>query len=248
MTPNNLVNMAALCGLSAIALTDHNSCKNCPAASAVAKEAGLIFLPGMELTTAEEIHVVCLLPDLDAAEAFDQLVHGHLPPFENREDIFGQQLILDERDQLLGKEPYLLVNATDFSLMEIPELIKSFGGVCFPAHIEKSSYSVLSALGSIPPECGFTAFEVADWNRIEQLRQQHPILNQGLILKNSDSHYLTQINEVGEQNLLETDRANAAGILHALQYSNPIEKKEKFGPFPEEKGEKACKPKKERVS
>lgn len=217
MTPNNLVNMAALCGLSAIALTDHNSCKNCPAAAAVAKDAGLIFLPGMELSTAEEIHVVCLLPNLEEAAAFDQLVHEHLPPFENREDIFGQQLILDERDQLLGKEPYLLVNATDFSLMEVPELVKGFGGVCFPAHIDKSSYSVLSALGSIPPECGFTAFEVADWTKLERLQEEHPLLKERLILKDSDAHYLTQINEVGEQNLLETDRADVDGILQVLR-------------------------------
>ena len=159
---------------------------------------------------------MCLLPDLEAAAEFDRLVHEHLPPFENREEIFGRQLILDARDQLVGREPYLLVNATDFSVMEVPELVKGFGGVCFPAHVDKSAYSVVSALGAIPPECGFGSFEVAHWENLPQLREQHPLLKTGRILKNSDAHYLTQINEAGEENLLEVERADTQGILLSL--------------------------------
>ena len=84
MTPNNIVNMALLAGLDMIALTDHNSCKNCPAFLRVAEQAGLVALPGMELCTAEECHVVCLFPTLDAAMAFDAMVETTLPPEENR--------------------------------------------------------------------------------------------------------------------------------------------------------------------
>ena len=73
MTPYNIAAMAALKGLDVIAVTDHNSCKNCPAVLAAAKEYGVLALPGMELTTSEEVHAVCLFETLDAAMAFDDM-------------------------------------------------------------------------------------------------------------------------------------------------------------------------------
>lgn len=195
MTPNNIVNMALLKGLDVIALTDHNSAKNCPAFCAAARAAGITALCGMELNTAEEIHAVCLFPTLEAAMAFDAYVYEHLPPFENDAAIFGEQRFLDAEDNVLGHEPRLLINATDISIMDAPALVASYGGVCFPAHIDRASYSILSSLGMVPPECGFTAYEIKDAARTPELLPLLPNAAEAVLVHNSDAHYLWDIAE-----------------------------------------------------
>ena len=107
MTPANIVGMAALLGLDAIAVTDHNSCKNCPAVLAAAKEYGVLAVPGMEINTSEEVHAVCLFPRLEAAMDFDRLVEEKLMAFPNKEEIFGQQLIYDLDDHICGNGDFL---------------------------------------------------------------------------------------------------------------------------------------------
>ena len=194
MTPNNIVNMALLKGLDLIALTDHNSCKNCPAVLEVAKDTPLTVLPGMELTTAEEIHLVFLFPQLEQAMAFDQYVYERLLPVKNKPAVFGRQLLLDAGDNLVGEEPLLLINATSISVDEAPALAARFGGLVWPAHIDRPSNSILSALGFIPPELGFTAVEVA--NPAAFFAQHNPLGGQKYhLLTCSDAHRLGDIAE-----------------------------------------------------
>ena len=99
-TPNNLAGMATLNNIQIMALTDHNTTKNCPAFFAACKRYGIIPIPGMELTTSEEIHVVCLFPTLEDAMAFNEAVDSRREKFPNRTDIFGDQLIMDARASL----------------------------------------------------------------------------------------------------------------------------------------------------
>ena len=87
MTPYNIVGMAAVKGLDVIAVTDHNTCRNCPAVLAAAKEYGILALCGMELTTSEEVHAVCLFAELSQALAFDAYVYPRILDVKNREDI-----------------------------------------------------------------------------------------------------------------------------------------------------------------
>ena len=94
MTPANIAGMAAIKGLDVIAVTDHNSCKNCPAVLAAAREYGVLAIPGMEICTQEEVHAVCLFSELEAAMDFDDYVYQRLLPVENRPDIFGKQEII----------------------------------------------------------------------------------------------------------------------------------------------------------
>ena len=105
MTVNNMVNMAVLNGIRYLAVTDHNSCKNCPAAMKVAEALPITVIPGMELCTSEEVHVVCLFPTLESAMDFDKVVHDALPPIQNRPEIFGEQRVLNELDEPVGAEP-----------------------------------------------------------------------------------------------------------------------------------------------
>lgn len=128
MTPNNIVNMSLLNGMDMIALTDHNSCKNCRAAVRAGEEAGVTVVPGMELTTSEEAHVVCLFPTVEQAEAFGDYVESRSPEIRNRPEIFGDQLIMDWQDEVVGRVSRLLINASSISVGELPGLMAEFGG------------------------------------------------------------------------------------------------------------------------
>lgn len=201
MTPNNIVNMAMLNGLDMIALTDHNSCKNCPAAVAVGKSVGVTVVPGMELTTCEDIHVVCYFPDCDSALSFSDAVDKLRVPIENNPEIFGDQLIMDENDDIIGKEPNLLINSCNIGIMDVKALVHRFGGACIPAHVDRDSYSIISVLGEIVPECGFDFIEVSTAG--DPKIYGHPFFI------SSDAHYLENISERERTVELKTNEAQA---------------------------------------
>ena len=215
MTVNNIVNMSMLTELDAIALTDHNSCKNCPAFFEAGRESGKVLIAGMELTTSEEIHVVCLFEKLEDAMRFDEYVYERLPDIGNEPEIFGEQVILDAEDNETGRVQKLLINATSISIEDIPELAKEFNFVAFPAHIDKQSFSILSSLGYIPEEYGFTAFEVKDPSKIDKLKALHPALEKAVIVTDSDAHYLEHISE--QQNFFEDCEATVSSIINRLK-------------------------------
>ena len=144
-----------------IALTDHNTCLNTPAAVKAGERIGLPVIPGMELCTEEEAHVVCLFPTVEDALCFDQLVREKRPPFPNDPEIFGRQIIMDENDEEVGEEKDLLINAAQISVNEVLELARSCHGTAFPAHVDKNAYSVIASLGFIPPEAGFQTIEIS---------------------------------------------------------------------------------------
>lgn len=197
MTPANIAGMAALKGLDAVALTDHNSCKNCPAFLAAAKEYGIIGIPGMELTTSEEVHAVCLFLELYQAMEFDRFVYSRLIKVKNRPEIFGKQQIYDENDSVYGEESCLLINAVNLSFEGLWEKAASYGGVMFPAHIDKNSNSLIANLGFIPPDSSFQTVELKDMKKLHSLKREHPYLEHCRIISNSDAHYLEHINERG---------------------------------------------------
>ena len=160
MTPNNLVQMALLTGCDILALTDHNTCRNAPAALEAGERAGLLVIPGMELCTAEEAHVVCLFETLEGALDFDRYVYENMPHVPNRPEIFGEQRVLDGEDQQVGEEENLLLVSSFIGVDQVVELTARYGGVAFPAHVNRDSFSVIASLGAIPEEAGFTSAEV----------------------------------------------------------------------------------------
>ena len=195
MTPNNIVNMAKLLGLDIIALTDHNTSRNCEAAMKVGEEVGVLVLPGMELTTAEDIHAVCLFPTLENALAFSDYVDEHRIKVKNKAEIYGRQVIMNENDEEVGETEDLLLPASFIGMYEAYGKAKEFGGICYPAHIDRDSLSILSVLGEIDPYCGFKRAELADISRLEELREKHPILDTLNIITCSDAHYLENMKD-----------------------------------------------------
>ena len=195
MTPGNIVGMAAIKGLDVIALTDHNTCRNCPAAMAIGEQYGVMVIPGMEINTSEEVHAVCLFPTLERALAFDAYVYGRLMKFPNKEAVFGRQLLCNEEDEIVGTEPYLLINSADISFEGLWELVRSYDGVMFPAHVEKSANSLIANLGFVPPDSKFRTAELKDLKKLHEVRKTNPYLNSCKIISNSDAHYLEHIHE-----------------------------------------------------
>lgn len=214
-TPYNLAGMAALTGTNIMALTDHNTCKNCPAFFAAAKSYGIIPVAGMELTTAEEIHVVCLFEELENALAFSDEVDGRRIKIENRVDIFGRQLILGEEDALLGEEPHLLSNATTISLEEVPAMVERYGGVCYPAHIDRDSNGIIAVLGTLPETPVFSAVEIRDPEKVEELTKRFSLQEKTVVIS-SDAHYLQDVRDKQNYFLLEDEPYSSALVRREL--------------------------------
>lgn len=204
MTVHNILGMATVKELNLIALTDHNSCKNCPAFLEAAQDYPLTALAGMELCTSEEIHVVCLFPSLEKAVAFDGYVDSHRAHIPNKTAIFGNQLILDSKDCIVGEEASLLVAASDISVEQVAALMQEYGGLAFPAHIDRASYSIIAALGLIPAEYGFEAVEVKESEAFFAAPSNQTLAAPYLTLTNSDAHYLWDISERNHSLPLET--------------------------------------------
>ncbi len=188
MTPANIAAMARLKGLGMIALTDHNVGGNLIAMDRAARDNGLIFVPGVEATSREEVHVLVYFSGLNAALHFTQKLYNSLPDIANRPELFGHQWMLDENEAPAGELSKLLLQATPYGIEELAAMACDAGGVAVPAHVNRESFSVISNLGFIPPGL-FSAVEVAQDLPCPLFKAPYRILC------SSDSHNLGSISE-----------------------------------------------------
>ena len=216
MTPNNIAGMAALKGLNLLALTDHNSCKKCPAFFEACRKQGIVPVAGMELSTAEDIHLVCLFESLDGAMAFDKEIEKHLFPIKNRPEIFGNQWILNGEDEPIGTEDMLLISATDLMIDQAIVLAKRYGAHVRPAHIDREANGIVAILGDIPKEYGFDCFEFKDSEQIEAYQQRFPFIQSNSVLVCSDAHRLWEINEAEHCLMLDDEPYSSALVRRRL--------------------------------
>ena len=203
-TPNNIVNMALVKGLNVIALADHNTGKNGPAAMAVGKKNGLVVLPAMELTTSEDIHVLCLFERYEDLEKLETYIQKTRLKIKNKPEIFGRQRILDENDEPIGEEEHLLIASSGVSVEEIAPLAESFGGIAVPAHVDKPANSVIAVLGAFDYGLGFRLVECAHETDVALPR-----------IVDSDAHYLWDISE--PEHWIEAETCSARGVFAALR-------------------------------
>lgn len=210
MTPNNIVNMAKILGLDVIALTDHNTCENCPAVVEAGKRAGVCVVPGMELSTAEDIHMVCLFPDVDKALAFSAYVRAHTHAVANRPDIYGRQIKMNGEDDILGEEGDLLLMASNITAEKAYETVRTFGGFVYPAHIDRDSYSVTAVLGDVTPECRHGFVEISYDADVAQLKRMYSLEGMAFI-QSSDAHYLENMKEAA--NTIDLPELSAQAVV-----------------------------------
>ena len=212
MTPNNIVNMALSNELSIVAVSDHNTCGNLRAVKKIADNAGVVFVPAMELETAEEIHVLCLCSSVDDAERFEEeVVKPALPDVKNNEEIFGRQQILNENDEEIAVDDRYLINATTIPIDNIYDLVDNYNGIAIPAHIDKQTKSLISVLGMTDPSLKFKVFELSK-NAPENFENTQFSLKDMdyKYIFNSDAHYLQDIFECHKNNYFEFESVPTA--------------------------------------
>ena len=214
-TPFNIAGMAKISDLDIVALTDHNTTANCPAFFRACEEYGLVAVGGMELTTSEDIHIVCLFPTLDATMAFGEEIDAHRTKIKNRKEIFGEQFIVGEEDEVVGEDEYLLSVATDISIEDVAEYTLRHDGICFPAHIDRDSYSVTAVLGAFPMHLPFPAFELHDGGKEEDFRKRYGLTGKTMICS-SDAHTLEGIRDGEYYILMEDGLPDAQAVRDAL--------------------------------
>ena len=195
MTPRGIVEQAHDQELDIIAVCDHNSAENAGAAIRAGIKAGLHVLPGMEICSREEVHLLAIFDALDQAAAMQAVIYSNLQG-ENRPEVFGFQVIADENDEVAGENPRLLIGATLLGVYEIATIIHSLAGICIAAHVDRPSYSIISQLGFIPPDIPLDGIEVSRHSSPDWARSQIQGIGNRACITSSDSHYRNTIGSV----------------------------------------------------
>lgn len=199
MTPKNIILESIKKGLDIISVTDHNSCGNVEAILDCKKDMELegkdtpIVIPGIEVETSEEVHATCLFTEIDSLKALEKAVRGNMLPIKNKPGFFGNQFLMDKDDNILGQEEQLLLTASSLSLMELFEETDRLGGVCIPAHITNSSYSLLSNFGTIPTYMPISFIELPKNFKPTETGSDLSMLKQYPATISSDAHSLDEI-------------------------------------------------------
>lgn len=190
MTPNNIMNMAKIKSLDLVAITDHNCGKNVAACTKLGDDLDILVLPGMEVQTREEVHMLTYFDSIETLNAFEKQLESYRMKIPNRPDRFGHQWVMDDQDHIIEEYPYALILSLDLSIDELSDLVLKYEGILVPAHINKGSNSLLTNLGFIPPNLKFDYIEI-----FNQSPYPEALIETYGVLSNSDAHSLEKINE-----------------------------------------------------
>lgn len=208
MYPSAIVERAIERELDIIAICDHNSSGNIEAVTAAGKKAGLTVLGGMEICTEEEVHLLTLFDNLSDLKKMDDDISATINEM-NDPDVFGDQVLFDEYDNILGLEDRLLMSASGYTIEEVVESAVKYNGLVIASHVNREAYGLLGVLGFIPEEISFDALEIA----VEGFPGSEDMLITDLPLVHfSDAHYLNQIGSVSTEFLLEAPTVKEIGM------------------------------------
>lgn len=200
MSPRKIAAQAKEKAIEIIGISDHNSAENVPALIEAARPYSIKVIPGIEVTTKEEVHLLALFADLESAFNFQEQIYAHLPG-ENDPDLYGWQVVANERDEVLHFNPRLLIGATTLSLEEIVNLIHLKGGLAIACHIDRPGFSLLGQLGFIPAGLPLDALEISPRLSLEEAKKKfnypYPLVTF------SDAHRLKDIGSATTSFLLE---------------------------------------------
>lgn len=195
MSPRKIVKKSLERQLDLIAICDHNTAENTAATLREGTRQGIVVLPGMEICSREEVHLVTLFNEIEDALKMQELIYDHLPG-KNQPDIFGHQVIADEHDQVLGENARLLIGATQLSLLDIVEKAHQLGGICISSHVDRPSYSLIGQLGFIPDDLHLDAVEVSYRIPLDKAATEVPGIKDYPCVTASDAHFLKDIGKV----------------------------------------------------
>lgn len=199
MYPSAIVERAVERELDIIAICDHNSSGNVKAVMAAGKKAGVVVLGGMEICSEEEVHLLTIFDNLADLRKMDEEISKSINGM-NDSDVFGEQILFDANDNILGLEDRLLIGTSGYTIEEVVELAKNNNGLVIASHVNREAYGLLGVLGFIPDGIDFDALEVS----VEGFPGSEDLIHSDLPLVHfSDAHFLNQIGSVSTEFLME---------------------------------------------
>ena len=195
MSPKKIVRKSIEQQLYIIAICDHNSAENVQAAMSLGAELGLCVLPGMEICSREEVHMLGIFSAVEQAQAMQEFVYAHLPG-ENQAKLFGYQVVVNEKDEVCGEVSRLLIGASRLSLQDIVAKIHTLGGLSIASHVDRPSYGVIGQLGFIPADLSLDGLEVSHRVPLNEVREKIPGVMNLPCISSSDAHFLDDIGKV----------------------------------------------------
>ncbi len=215
MSPSAIVDRALERGLDMIAISDHNTTRQVKVCQKIGRERGLFVLGGVEVTSQEEAHCLCFFETDAQLDEFQSFLDAHLPPIPNDEDRFGYQLIVDENDEITGEEPYHLLNAIDVDIDGLYDEVHRIGGLFVPAHVNKSSTSLMSQLGFVPPDLRADGLEINKFTTRDDFVKKFAYLKRFNFITDSDAHFIPDVGSV--YNVIHMEHRSFAEFAMALR-------------------------------
>ena len=195
MSPKRIVEKSLEKGLDIIAICDHNTAENAEATMRAGEKKGVYVLPGMEVCSREEVHIVALFDRLEQAMAMQEYVYAQLEG-ENQPEVFGDQVIVDENDEVLDENHRLLIGATRLGLHEIVEKIHFLRGLSIASHVDRPAFGIISQLGFIPPDLKLDGIEVSYHMSLKEAPEKIPESKNLPCVTSSDAHFQDDIGKV----------------------------------------------------
>jgi len=196
MSPVNIISEAARKQIDIIGITDHNSTGQCSLVRKLGRDKGIFVLQGAEVTTKEEVHCLAFFENTDALKYFQEYLDANLPDMQNDPLIFGDQVVVDEDENIIYTEERLLSNATGISLEKLQSFVYENNGIFIPAHIDRMKNSIYSQLGFLPENLKADALEVSRRSSPGRFSLIHPEISSFPLITNSDSHFPDYIGSV----------------------------------------------------
>ena len=215
MSPSAIVDRALERGLDMIAISDHNTTRQVKVCQKIGRERGLFVLGGVEVTSQEEAHCLCFFETDAQLDDFQSFLDAHLPPIPNDEDRFGYQLIVDENDEITGEEPFHLLNAIDVDIDGLYDEVHRIGGLFVPAHVNKSSTSLMSQLGFVPPDLRADGLEINKFTTRDDFVKKFAYLKRFNFITDSDAHFIPDVGSV--YNVIHMEHRSFAEFAMALR-------------------------------
>jgi predicted metal-dependent phosphoesterase TrpH len=201
MGPKTIVDKAIQQGLDVIGISDHNSSENVPAVMRAAQDRNLTVLPGMEVTSKEEVHILAVFDTVDRALRLQEIVYAHLHG-ENDTEAFGLQVVVNEDHDVLGFNKRLLAGATELSVEQVVDSISGLEGLAIAAHIDRETFGILGQLGFVPEELHLDALELSPNTSLEEAKRRFPEYAGYAFVRSSDAHSAADIGKVWTSLLL----------------------------------------------
>lgn len=214
MSPRAIVDKSLEKGLDMIALCDHNTAENVGAALRAGAKKGIAVIPGMEINTQEEVHILALFAGEDQALDMQRTVYSHLRG-TNRPELFGDQVVANELDEVEGFNDRLLIGATGLTLQAVIREIRRLGGLSIASHIDRPSYSLVSQLGFVPPDVSLDGVEISRPLQREEIESQLPGLGDLPVIRSSDAHFLKDIGKAVTSFFMEAPNLKELGLALA---------------------------------